>query len=364
MKIIKTMFIFLVLMSFFILSKANALSITSGSLNDSTVVSGYDRNYNGYWIKDNLNLNASWTNNFELTNINPNGYDYFIFNIFFNYYDNIRTSTTTTDYDPVDTTQYYCSSWSMRQQTYADGTQSNYYVCEIWSPNSTSSFYQTSGTSTTTYNNKVGIAVELFTDNAYWTICKIESDNNGISRVMCPINNNRNSINRIRVRYTNINWNEGVVYASLGIGNVYNLLKDTSSQIAENQQDTTNAINNVNNSINNNNVSGANQDANSFVNNQAFQDNTGLTGIITAPLSVINSLTSTCSPIRLPIPYLDTNVDIPCIGDLLSSKMGALIQLVKVVINGYICYLIGLDMFKIVKHARDPNDDRIEVLDL
>lgn len=378
MKYLKLIFFTLVLMSFFILDKVNALSLYSGSIGQNQIT-GYDRVYNGYFINDGNLLNTNFTINYELSNINISNYDYFITHLYFNYADISDYSGITTETQPVENTEYYCSSWSQRQQTYADGTQSTYYVCEIWSPSGQSSSYSNSEQGTTVYNNKIQLQVDLLQDSNYWSVCTIQNDTNGVSTVSCPLNNNRTSITRLRIRYTNLQWVEGNRTTSIGIANVYNLYRDPVRDLITQENNNTNSIINnqnqnqeqnhqdmqdINNSINNNNVSGANNDANSFVNNQAFQDNTGLSSVITAPLSVVNSLTSTCSPIRLTLPYIDTDIDIPCIGTMLEQKVGALAQLIKVVINGFICYIIGVDLFRIVKNARNPEDDRIEVLDL
>ena len=76
--------------------------------------------------------------------------------------------------------------------------------------------------------------------------------------------------------------------------------------------ETNNAINNLNDSINDDNVSSSQSEASNFFGN--FTTNThGLTGIITAPLNAINSLTSaTCSPLVLPLPFVNQNLTLPC----------------------------------------------------
>lgn len=370
MKIIKTMFILLVLMSFFILSKVNALETKTINLGSSNT-SGYDGTGYGNFLFNNINFGTSFQKALNFTGVTVDNFDYMQFALQLQYNQDNNYSETETEYQPVENTQYYCSSWSQRQQTYADGTQSTYYVCEIWSPSGQSSFYQNSTIGEMQNIPQIGLMIDLIYNNNTVSPCEIKSSTQQNSIVECKLKSNLESISFIRIRnvanpyYNNIQGRIGIEnYLFFWKDPINSSTNDIITNQNQNQQQSHQDMQNINNSINNNNVSGANQDANSFVNNQAFQDNTGLTGIITAPLSVINSLTSTCSPIRLPIPYLDTNVEIPCIGDLLSTKMGSVIQLVKVVINGYICYLIGLDMFKIVKHARDPNDDRIEVLDL
>ena len=245
--------------------------------------------------------------------------------------------------------------------TYADGTEA-----------------QNEGSATTsgifkycrqfrTDNDNITINVSFtYTDNVGVNCNVLGNDKEMLA--MCPITSGRSDgTKKIKNFVINVSSNETSNFSTYSIripNNTFIVKYDSNAQMIDQQQQTNTKLDNIDTSINSSNTSGGESAADDLKNNSAFQDNTGLTSIVTAPLSMINSLTSSCTPIRLPIPYLDTTIELPCIGDLLSSKMGELIQLVKVVINGYICYLIGLDMFKIVKHAKDPNDDRIEVLDL
>lgn len=221
--------------------------------------------------------------------------------------------------------------------------------------------YNTNGNATLPYEPEVqNVVLRLTYGSGGVILCDLDS--NLMATCKIPSGTTNLSITGYQFAFT-LSKQSSTIQAGFA-GGIYNLCKDSNTQMIEQQEQTNTKLDNIDNSINSSNTSGGESAADDLKNNSAFQDNTGLSSIVTAPLSMINSLTSTCSPIRLPIPYLDTTIELPCIGDLLTSKMGELMQLVKVVINGYICYLIGLDMFKIVKHARDPNDDRIEVLDL
>lgn len=144
----------------------------------------------------------------------------------------------------------------------------------------------------------------------------------------------------------------------------------TTAQVNAINNNTT-AVNNVNDSvketndtIKNDNVSGAESSADDLVNNSAFDDNTGLSGIISMPLTFVSSLSNTCQPISLTIPYMDYTFQVPCIQSIVNSYMPALVVVIKVIVNGLIIYWVMLDIFKIVKSAKNPDDDRIEVLDL
>lgn len=104
--------------------------------------------------------------------------------------------------------------------------------------------------------------------------------------------------------------------------------------------------------------------ANSFFTGFESDDH-GLSGIITLPLTTIQSLTSKqCVALELPIPFTDGSVSLPCMSEIYQSKAPALYSMWQVVCYGLIGYWIGTDIFKMVKGLKDPEDDKIEVVDL
>lgn len=133
-------------------------------------------------------------------------------------------------------------------------------------------------------------------------------------------------------------------------------------------KDNTNAIksntNDIKDSINSDSTTGAESSADDLVNNSAFNDTTGLSAIISMPLTFVNTLSNSCSPISLTIPYMDYPFQLPCIQSIVNHYAPALVVIIKVIVNGLIIYWVMLDIFKIVKNAKNPDDDRIEVLDL
>lgn len=130
-----------------------------------------------------------------------------------------------------------------------------------------------------------------------------------------------------------------------------------NQQIVDNSKET-------NDLIKDDNVSGAESKVNELINNSAFQDNSGIQAIINAPLNFINGLTNVCSPISLTIPFINANVTIPCIKQELTTHVPTIVPVLSTAINGFIIYRILLDLVFIVKNSRNPDDDRIEVLDL
>ena len=128
--------------------------------------------------------------------------------------------------------------------------------------------------------------------------------------------------------------------------------------------DTNNSINDLKDSINDDNVSSSQTDASNFFGN--FTTNThGLTGIITAPLNAINSLTSaTCSPLVLPLPFVNQNLTLPCMRQIYTDNFGGFMQLYDVIVIGIIAYWICVRIFSLVKDFKNPEHDEIEVVDL
>ena len=94
--------------------------------------------------------------------------------------------------------------------------------------------------------------------------------------------------------------------------------------------------------------------------------NHGLSSIITAPLSAIQSLTSqTCSPLVLPLPYLDNKtLTLPCMRSIYVSKFGSFMTLYDTITFGIVSYWIIVRLLKLVKDFKNPDHDEIEVVDL
>lgn len=133
-----------------------------------------------------------------------------------------------------------------------------------------------------------------------------------------------------------------------------------------NQAQTNQGLDNINGSLNNSDVSGANEDLNKFTENDAFKDNTGILAIIQAPINMLNSLTSTtCSPLSLPLPFLNVNLDIPCLSSIFAKHLSTeLLTLLKLAINGFLVYKILCSFAMDIHSYKDPDSDRLEVIDL
>ena len=127
--------------------------------------------------------------------------------------------------------------------------------------------------------------------------------------------------------------------------------------------DVSNSVNDVNNSINNSNIE--NGVGNSFFDN--FSNNMhGLSSIITIPLSSIQSLAdSQCTPLHFPIPFTNNKyLDVPCMTEIYQQHIPTLLTLIQTCWYGILAYKVLVNIFGIVKGFKDPDSDKIEVMDL
>ena len=160
---------------------------------------------------------------------------------------------------------------------------------------------------------------------------------------------------------------------SLGLysGEVQSIVQNSGFATASSVEEVKAATNEVkqeiqstNDTLNNDNVDESLTEADDFFN--GFTTNThGLTGIITAPLNAIQSLTSkTCSPLVLPIPFVDKDLTLPCMRQIYTEHFGGFMNLYDVIIIGIVSYWVLVRIFTLVKDFKNPDHDEIEVVDL
>lgn len=138
---------------------------------------------------------------------------------------------------------------------------------------------------------------------------------------------------------------------------VYNSYKYTQYDTMPTQQDLTNDLNN--NSLNTINLG----TTDNFFSKFSVNDH-GLSTFITAPIRLFQALrNTTCETIILPVPHLG-NMQLPCISSIFQQNLPDLFNIYQLIMSGIICYYIGLNYFRIIKNAFNPEDDRIEVQDL
>lgn len=179
-------------------------------------------------------------------------------------------------------------------------------------------------------------------------------NDNGGSSVHCTFTTNE-SFNYISTeRQVAIVSSSGVgVSGSTGTGTLVHNVTD---------EDINNSIVDVNDSITNDNITTG--DADDFNNNQAFNDSTGLESVIQLPLNMVNSLTNTCQPIQVTIPFINYTGEIPCMSTIYQSKFNTLYVIVKLIINGFFVYRLLLKVYELVHNAKQPDEDKLEVIEL
>ena len=136
---------------------------------------------------------------------------------------------------------------------------------------------------------------------------------------------------------------------------------DATSQTLNDIKNNTKETNDL---IKNDNVDGANTQGSSFFSN--FSSNThGLSGIVSSPIRLINSLSSsTCSPLTFTIPFVNSQVALPCMSSIYSTHFPTLLSIYQLITTGLIAYKILINLFGVVKGLQDPDSSRIEVVDL
>lgn len=135
-------------------------------------------------------------------------------------------------------------------------------------------------------------------------------------------------------------------------------LEETNKKLdgLKDSQDKTNDL------LEDDNVDGAKDTASSFFDDFSTSDNGGISGIVTAPLTAVNKmLDGTCTP--LTTTFKGKTISLEC-GTTMWNKLNAIRDFLNLVLGGFLCYQICLKIFKLVNNLKDPENDKIEVMDL
>lgn len=95
-------------------------------------------------------------------------------------------------------------------------------------------------------------------------------------------------------------------------------------------------------------------------------DTHGLTSIITAPLTLIGSITSsTCSPLGLKVPFVENKtLNLPCMSSIYKNNFGSFMTVYQTITFGIVAYWVCVRIFALVKDFKNPEKDEVEVMDL
>ena len=239
-------------------------------------------------------------------------------------------------------TDNYCG-----MQSYGGVVQYSYYAISNWyySDNSSEKYIESTNPETFTWSNRESYAVEV--------------------KLMSVTTSSSLDVSVAILAYLQSNG-----------GKDYN---SVLNEIKSNQESYKQELNTVNDSIQqgnqnltdikeeltNDSVEDSTSKANEFF--SGFTTDTfGLTSIITAPLTLIGSITSSsCSPLGLKVPFLDNEtLNLPCMSSIYQQHFGSFLTVYQTVTFGLIAYWVCVRIFALVKDFKNPDEDKVEVLDL
>lgn len=140
---------------------------------------------------------------------------------------------------------------------------------------------------------------------------------------------------------------------------------DSNTQaIVESQDKINDTLNEIEDTLTNDNIDGATNSATGFFNNFQANDH-GLTSIVTAPLRFIQSMTNhSCTPLTFQLPFVHNEVSLPCVKSIVSQHFGVFLTLYQTITTGIIAYWVCVRILFMVKAIQDPQKDKISVFDL
>ena len=142
-------------------------------------------------------------------------------------------------------------------------------------------------------------------------------------------------------------------------------IKDNTEKQLEAQKEQLEEQKKTNETLTDDDVGDSTNKANEFF--SGFTTDTfGLTSIITAPLTLIGSITSsTCSPLGLKVPFVENKtLNLPCMSSIYQQHFGSFLTIYQTITFGIIAYWVCVRIFALVKDFKNPDTDKVEVLDL
>lgn len=172
---------------------------------------------------------------------------------------------------------------------------------------------------------------------------------------ICPVNLGPQGISGLIVGLSGRTAGWEIQYR---VGDVFTFVKSNNSD------EVVSAIDKTNSTIKDDNVDGSTAQGSDFFKNFEGGNDGDLTSLISLPLNYVSHLKDQCKPVTLPLGKLG-DVNIPCLSSVWSSSgFSGIIEVVSVIINGVICYKVGVNLIQLFKDLRDPDKDKLEVMDL
>ena len=137
-------------------------------------------------------------------------------------------------------------------------------------------------------------------------------------------------------------------------------INDTKDAI----NDTKQSIDDLKDSITDSDTSGASDSAGGFFTD--FEDDDyGLSDIVTLPLTFIQGLANAeCTDLSLPLPFVDENVELPCMSAIYQQYAGAFLTIYQIITFGIVGYWVCVNTLRLVNNFKNPDNDEVEVMDL
>ena len=156
-------------------------------------------------------------------------------------------------------------------------------------------------------------------------------------------------------RLLSITYSNSLTYSDIDLSNQQNII-DQNNQIISEQQNTRNAVEDLNDNLTNSDVTGVED---SFKQFEGFlEDNSTITQLITLPItlysSILNNVGGSCQPFNLGSLYGE-NLVLPCvnIGNYLGSTLWGMIDLI---ISGFAVYFIAKKLIKVFNNFSSMKD--------
>lgn len=142
-------------------------------------------------------------------------------------------------------------------------------------------------------------------------------------------------------------------------------LSNSTSNIESKVDESNKTQKDTNDTIKDDNVDSSTEQGSSFFDDFDSGDEGSLTDIISLPLQYVQSLNDTCKSFTIPLGFINDNITIPCLSSIWSNTSFAnVINTASVVLNGFICYKVLISLFYFFKDLKDPDSDKVEVMDL
>lgn len=159
----------------------------------------------------------------------------------------------------------------------------------------------------------------------------------------------------------------GNVSGIVGISNLTVKVNDISADIKDNTtstEETNDKLDDLNDNITDSDTSESQSSASSFF-DDFKSDDYGLSDIITMPLTFIKGLSNaSCYSLDLPFPFVEQNVQIPCMTSIYENYFGSFLTLYQTITTGFIAYWVCVNIYRLVKNFKNPDDDKVEVMEL